>query len=90
MTFIGAALPIFLSALTLVSPSRAARAHNPAGTPTPAAVAQGPAAPAQGLAATVRRVAATATLAAQEYRIGVVGGSLVAAAEVEEARLFLE
>ena len=41
-------------------------------------------------AATVRRVAATATLAAQEYRIGVVGGRVVAEAEVEEARLFLE
>ena len=40
--------------------------------------------------AVVRRVAATATLAAQEYRIGVVGGRVVAAAEVEEARLFLE
>jgi high-affinity iron transporter len=41
-------------------------------------------------AAVVRRVAATATLAAQEYRIGVVGGKVVAVAEVEEARLFLE
>jgi high-affinity iron transporter len=41
-------------------------------------------------AAVVRRVAATATLAAQEYRIGVVGGKVVAPAEVEEARLFLE
>jgi high-affinity iron transporter len=40
--------------------------------------------------ALVRRVAATATLAAQEYRIGVVAGRIVAAAEVEEARLFLE
>ena len=38
----------------------------------------------------VRRVAATATLAAQEYAIGVVDGQVVAAAEVEEARLFLE
>ncbi|HET8622689.1 MAG TPA: FTR1 family protein [Gemmatimonadales bacterium] len=36
-----------------------------------------------------RRLAATAELAAQEYRIGVVGGRVVAAAEVEEARLFL-
>ncbi len=45
---------------------------------------------AQDSAAVVRRVAATATLAAQEYRIGVVGGRIVAAAEVEEARLFLE
>ena len=41
-------------------------------------------------AAVVRRVAATATLAAQEYAIGVVNGAVVAAAEVEEARLFLE
>jgi high-affinity iron transporter len=41
-------------------------------------------------AAIVRRVAATATLAAQEYRIGVVDGRVVAPAEVEEARLFLE
>jgi high-affinity iron transporter len=44
----------------------------------------------QDSAAVVRRVAATATLAAQEYRIGVVDGRIVAAAEVEEARLFLE
>jgi high-affinity iron transporter len=47
-------------------------------------------APGQDLAAIVRRVAATATLAAQEYRIGVAGGRVVAPAEVEEARLFLE
>ncbi len=44
----------------------------------------------QDQAAVVRRVAATATLAAQEYRIGVVDGRVVAEAEVEEARLFLE
>ena len=37
-----------------------------------------------------RRVAATAQLAAQEYRIGVVGGRVVAPAEVEEAALFLK
>jgi high-affinity iron transporter len=36
-----------------------------------------------------RRLAATAQLAAQEYRIGVEGGQVVAPAEVEEARLFL-
>src|SRR5688572_17125245 len=36
-----------------------------------------------------RRVVATAQLASQEYRIGVVNGRVVAAAEVEEARLFL-
>src|SRR5918995_7041768 len=45
---------------------------------------------AQDRAAIVRRVAATATLAAQEYRIGVVDSRVVAPAEVEEARLFLE
>ncbi len=45
---------------------------------------------AQDSAAIVRRVAATATLASQEYRIGVAEGRIVAAAEVEEARLFLE
>lgn len=38
----------------------------------------------------VRRIAATAQLAAQEYRIGVVNGRVVAQAEVDEARLFLE
>jgi high-affinity iron transporter len=41
-------------------------------------------------AAIVRRVAATAALAAQEYRLGVVDGRIVARAEVEEARLFLQ
>ena len=39
--------------------------------------------------AAARRLAATAQLAAQEYRIGVLDGRIVAAAEVEEARLFL-
>jgi high-affinity iron transporter len=38
----------------------------------------------------VRRVAATAQLAAQEYRIGVEGGRVIAPAEVDEARLFLQ
>jgi high-affinity iron transporter len=37
----------------------------------------------------VRRLAATATLAAQEYALGVADGRVVLAAEVEEARLFL-
>jgi len=37
-----------------------------------------------------RRIAATAQLAAQEYRIGVVDGRVVAKAEVEEAMLFLQ
>ncbi|HJR49460.1 MAG TPA: FTR1 family protein [Gemmatimonadales bacterium] len=55
------------------------------------ALTSAPPSPAtQDSAAIVRRVAATATLAAQEYRIGVVDGRVVAAAEVEEARLFLE
>ena len=45
---------------------------------------------AQDSAAAVRRVASTATLAAQEYRIGVVNGRIVAPPEVEEARLFLQ
>jgi high-affinity iron transporter len=40
-------------------------------------------------ASSVRRVAATAQLAAQEYRLGVVNGRVVAPAEVAEARLFL-
>lgn len=39
--------------------------------------------------ANVRRVAATAALAAQEYRIGVRDGKIIAVAEVEEAKLFL-
>ncbi len=38
----------------------------------------------------VRRLAATAQLAAQEYRVGIVNGKVVAPAEVEEARLFLQ
>jgi len=41
-------------------------------------------------AVAVRRLAATAQLAAQEYGLGVVDGRVVAPAEVEEARLFLE
>lgn len=39
--------------------------------------------------ATARRIAASAELAAQEYRIGVVDGRVIAPAEVSEARLFL-
>lgn len=38
----------------------------------------------------VRRLAATAHLAAQEYRVGIVGGRVVSQAEVDEARLFLK
>src|SRR5262245_11018173 len=37
----------------------------------------------------VRRIAATAALAAQEYRVGVKDGKVIAKAEVEEAELFL-
>jgi high-affinity iron transporter len=43
----------------------------------------------QDPAPAVRRVAATAQLAAQEYRLGVVNGRIVAPAEIAEARLFL-
>ena len=39
--------------------------------------------PATDSAVVARRVAASAQLAAQEYRIGVVGGKVVAAAEVD-------
>lgn len=47
------------------------------------------AAPDTATAAQARRIAASAQLAAQEYRIGLVDGRVVLAAEVEEARLFL-
>ena len=40
-------------------------------------------------ATAVRRLAATAQLAAQEYRLGVVNGQVVAPEEVAEAKLFL-
>jgi high-affinity iron transporter len=46
-------------------------------------------APDSATTAQARRIAASAQLAAQEYRIGVVDGRVVLAAEVEEARLFL-
>ncbi|MEO8199177.1 MAG: FTR1 family protein [Gemmatimonadota bacterium] len=39
--------------------------------------------------ANVRRIAATARLAAQEYRLGVEGGKVIAPEEVAESRLFL-
>ncbi len=42
------------------------------------------------LAATVRRVASTAQLAAQEYRLGLSNGRVVAPQEVAEAALFLK
>src|SRR5215207_7348471 len=38
----------------------------------------------------VRRLAATAQLAAQEYRLGVVGGRVILQPEVDEAGLFLQ
>jgi high-affinity iron transporter len=43
----------------------------------------------QDYAAAARRVAALAQLAAEEYRLGVSDGRIVASAEVDEARLFL-
>jgi high-affinity iron transporter len=49
----------------------------------------GPVVQRADLPAVVRRLAATTQLAAQEYRIGVVNGKVIAAAEVEEAELFL-
>jgi high-affinity iron transporter len=54
-------------------------------------LAASPSSPDQGddRAPAVRRVAAIAALAAQEYRAGVQDGKVVAAAEVEEAGLFL-
>jgi high-affinity iron transporter len=48
-----------------------------------------PAGPAPDSVRVVRRVATTARLAAQEYGLGVSGGTVVLAPEVEEARLFL-
>ncbi|HEY8257522.1 MAG TPA: FTR1 family protein [Gemmatimonadales bacterium] len=42
------------------------------------------------LSARVRRIAATTQLAAQEYRLGVSGGRVVAPQEVAEAALFLK
>src|SRR3954467_334584 len=54
-------------------------------------VTQQPQGPGSGRnpAPVVRRLAATAQLAAQEYRIGVENGRVIAPAEVDEARLFL-
>ena len=50
----------------------------------------GPLAAQDDPAPAVRRLASTALLAAQEYAIGVRGGTIVLAAEVEEAKLFLK
>jgi high-affinity iron transporter len=44
----------------------------------------------QDQAPVVRRLAATAQLAAQEYRVGIANGKVIAPAEVQEARLFLQ
>jgi high-affinity iron transporter len=44
----------------------------------------------QDVTPVVRRLAATAQLAAQEYRVGVDSGRVIAPAEVDEARLFLQ
>jgi high-affinity iron transporter len=57
---------------------------------TALALTSAPAGQAQDPPAAARRVAATTQLAAQEYRLGVAGGMIVARAEVDEARLFLE
>ena len=50
---------------------------------------QQPATGADDPAPAVRRLAATARLAAEEYRVGVADGRVIAPAEVEEAKLFL-
>ena len=55
-----------------------------------AAVAAAPLTAQESPAPAVRRVASTALLAAQEYAIGVRGGRVVMAAEVDEAKLFLK
>ncbi|HRP07534.1 MAG TPA: FTR1 family protein [Gemmatimonadales bacterium] len=54
-----------------------------------AAAALFQAVPQPDVVALARRIAASAELAVAEYRVGVVGGEVVAAAEVDEARLFL-
>jgi high-affinity iron transporter len=56
-----------------------------------ALLATAPAVPPEIQQSTViRRIATSASLAAEEYAIGIVGGTVVAPAEVEEARLFLQ
>ena len=49
---------------------------------------QAPASPSE-LTPVVQRIATTVQLAAQEYRVGVQGGRVVAPAEIEESLLFL-
>jgi high-affinity iron transporter len=80
MTLIGVPLPILISVLSSTG-------LRPDAAVQDAAVQD---AVVQDSAALVRRIAATATLADQEYRIGVENGRIVAPAEVEEARLFLQ
>ena len=53
------------------------------------AILSGPSAVQDDPSTALRRLAATAQLAAQEYAIGVVSGSVVSQAEVDEAELFL-
>ncbi len=52
-----------------------------AGSPDPAQAQQ---------ATTIKRIATSATLAADEYAVGLLGGKVVAPAEIEEAQLFLQ
>jgi high-affinity iron transporter len=75
MNLIGGLFPILFSAVS-VAASAQQQAAAPAATQDRVPVA--------------RRVAATAQLAAQEYRVGVVDGRVVAKAEVDEAALFLK
>ena len=74
MLLIGAALPLILSIMAPRGDSTMA----PRGDST------------ADSAAVVRRIAATAQLAAQEYRIGIANGRVVAPQEVAEASLFLK
>src|SRR5580765_3480470 len=74
MILIGGLLPILFTAAAL-----------PAASPHQAQTAA-----SQDRAPVARRVAATAQLAAQEYRVGVVNGRVVAKAEIDEAALFLQ
>ncbi len=83
MILIDAFLPILFTAAPFGAavPQQQSPAAALAAAPAPAV--------SQDRAPVARRVAATAQLAAQEYRIGVVDGRVVAKAEVEEASLFL-
>jgi high-affinity iron transporter len=72
--------------MLLIGAALALALSTAAQTPAP----QLPTAGQTDVASSVRRAAATAQLAAQEYRVGVSGGRIVAQAEVDEARLFLQ